>query len=124
MNTFARRVFLVAGIYGLIVLLPLYFMRPAALARPEDYFGFIGTAVAWQLCFLVISHDPPRLRPIMLPAIVEKLVFSFPVLILVSQHRMAPTAAIFAAIDLLLGALFYISWRYTTGESPQLKSAI
>ncbi|MBA2685485.1 MAG: hypothetical protein H0U66_13445 [Gemmatimonadaceae bacterium] len=124
MNTFARRVFLVAGIYGLIVLLPLYFMRPAALARPEDYFGFIGTAVAWQLCFLVISRDPPRLRPIMLPAIVEKLVFSFPVLILVSQHRMAPTAAVFAAIDLLLGALFYISWRHTTGELPPLKSAI
>ncbi len=117
MNMFARRVFLVAGIYGLIVLLPLYFVRPPALARPEDYFGFIGTAVAWQLCFLLISRDPLRLRPIMLPAIVEKLVFSIPVLILVSQHRMVPTAAIFAVIDLMLGALFLISWRRTAGEA-------
>ncbi len=88
MNTFARRVFLVAGIYGLIVLLPLYFMRPAALARPEDYLGFIGTAVAWQLCFLVISRNPQRHRPLMLPAIVEKLVFSVPVTLVRDQMRM------------------------------------
>lgn len=117
MNTFARRVFFVAGIYGLIVLLPLYFILPAALARPEDYFGFVGTAIAWQLCFLVISRDPRRLRPIMLPAIVEKLVFSIPVLILVGRHQMAPRAVVFAVIDLLLGALFFISWKRTAGET-------
>jgi len=56
---FAKVVFLVAGIYGLIVLLPLYFMEaqtgrdyPPPITHPEYYYGFIGVAVAWQLVFL------------------------------------------------------------------------
>ncbi len=113
MNTFAKRVFSVAGIYGLIVLLPTYFIRPAALARPEDYFGFVGTAIAWQLCFLVIAKDPVRFRPIMVPAILEKLAFSVPAIVLYLQHRVSPVAMGFAVLDLVLGALFVASYRAT-----------
>ena len=69
MNTFARRVFQVAGIYGLIVMLPQYFLEqrigrdaPPAITHPEYFYGFIGVVVAWQLCFLAIARDPVRLR--------------------------------------------------------------
>lgn len=58
---FARIVFLVAGIYGLIVLLPLYFLEaqtgrdyPPPITHPEYYYGFVGVGVAWLLAFLVI----------------------------------------------------------------------
>ena len=63
--TFARRVFLIAGIYGLIVLLPQYVLEekngrdfPPAITHPEYYYGFIGVGVAWQIAFLVIASDP------------------------------------------------------------------
>ena len=79
---FAKVVFLVAGIYGLIVLLPLYFMEeqtgrdyPPPITHPEYYYGFTGVAVAWQLAFLVMSREPVRYRPLMIPAIVEKASF-------------------------------------------------
>src|SRR5687768_7041494 len=60
--TFARRVFLGAAIYGLIVLLPQYFLEektgrdfPPPITHVEYYYGFIGVAVAWQIVFLIIS---------------------------------------------------------------------
>ena len=50
---FARWVFLVAGIYGLIVITPFYFMEgvlggvtPPALTHPAFFYGFVGTALA------------------------------------------------------------------------------
>lgn len=51
--TFARRVFLIAGSYGLVVLLPQYFLEsrtgrelPPPITHPEYYYGFLGVAVA------------------------------------------------------------------------------
>jgi hypothetical protein len=79
--TFAKRVYLGAGIYGLIFLLPLYFLEartgrdyPPPITHPEYYYGFIGVAVAWQLVFLVMSRDPIRYRALMIPSMVEKVV--------------------------------------------------
>ena len=124
MHTFARRVFLVAGIYGLIVMLPQYFLEqrigrdsPPAITHPEYFYGFIGVVVAWQLCFLAIARDPVRLRPVMPAAIVEKLVFAVPSAVLYAQGRLAATVLPFAAIDLVLGTLFYISYRRTAPAS-------
>ncbi len=86
MDRFARRVFAIAGIYGLIVLVPQYFTEsriardfPLALTHPEYFYGFLGVAIAWQLGFLVIAKDPIRFRPLMVPAMLEKLGFSVPV---------------------------------------------
>ena len=64
---FARRVFGVAGIYGLLVLLPQYFTEaktgadfPPPITHPEYYYGFVGVAVAWQVLFLILARDPHR----------------------------------------------------------------
>ena len=68
----ARWIFRIAAIYGLIALTPLYFLEakvaaPAPLlAHPEHFYGFIGTALAAQVMFLVIASDPVRYRPLML----------------------------------------------------------
>lgn len=120
---FARIVFLVAGIYGLIVLLPLYFMEeqtgrdyPPPITHPEYYYGFIGVAVAWQLVFLVMSRDPGRYRPLMIPSIVEKVSFGIPVAILYLQQRASSFIFGAAMADTFLGVLFLVAFLKTGGR--------
>ena len=117
---FAKVVFLIAGVYGLIVLLPLYFMEaqtgrdnPPPITHPEYYYGFVGIGVAWQLAFLVISRDPVRYRLLMLPSIVEKASFGIAVAILYLQHRVSSFIVGTAMIDSLLGVLFIAAFLKT-----------
>jgi hypothetical protein len=117
MDRFARRAYLFAGIYGLVVMLPQYFMEerigrdtPPPITHPEHFYGFIGVVIAWQLAFLVIARDPARFRALMPVTMLEKLVFAVPVLILYAQGRVAASVLPFAAIDLVLGALFFLSY--------------
>lgn len=117
---FAKIVFWVAGIWGLLVLTPLYFMfnligekDPPAITHPGFFYGFVGIALVWQLAFIIIACDPVRFRPLMIPAILEKLVYSVPVIILVLQERTRPNDLLFSAIDLALGALFLVAYRRT-----------
>src|SRR5688572_30085685 len=119
---FARRVFLIAGIYGLIVLLPQYFLEnktgrdfPPPITHPEYYYGCIGVAVAWQLVFFAIARDPARYRPIMIPAIVEKASFGFPAVALFLLGRLNAQMLAAGVLDLVLGVLFVVSYIRTRG---------
>lgn len=112
-TTFARRLFFWASVYGLIVLLPQYFMEdtiardfPPAITHPEHFYGFIGTAVAWQAAFLIIARDVVRYRLLMLPAAAEKILFAAAVVVLYFQGRVAAIAVGFAAFDLFLACMF------------------
>jgi hypothetical protein len=65
----AKRTFFWSGIYGIVALVPLYFMEeqlgqlsPPASNRPEQYYGFVVVALAWQFAFLLISRDVRRFR--------------------------------------------------------------
>ena len=114
---FARWTFLIAGIYGLLALVPMYFMEeqigidtPPAITHPEYFYGFIGVAVAFQLVFLTISTDPVKYRPLMLAAIVEKLSFAIAACVLLMQGRVAGMIILGAGIDLVLGVLFFLAW--------------
>jgi hypothetical protein len=111
---------MIAGIYGIVVLLPQYLVEtglgpalPAPLQRPEHFYGFIGVALAWQVVFLIIARDVRRYRLLMLPAILEKLVFGVPVLLLYASGRTGADVLIFGIIDLVLGALFVLAFRST-----------
>ena len=117
---FARVVFLVAGIYGLIVLVPQFFLErrigtdtPPPITHPEFFYGFICVAVAWQVLFLILSRDPIRYRPMMVPAMLEKIGFPVAVLVLYLQGRVAPTIFIPAGLDLVLLILFIAAYRKT-----------
>ena len=131
MNTsqiFARRVFFWAGIYGLLVLLPQYFqdvkvgrLITVPLEYPEQFYGFVGCALAWQLGFLVIARDVQRYRLLMLPAVVEKLAFSLPVFVLYAMDRVPGQTLAAAGIDFVLGLLFiaaYLRSRPEHGNWP------
>ena len=126
--TFARRVFLIAGIYGLIVLLPQYFLEaktgvdyPPAITHPEYYYGFIGVAVAWQLVFFLISRDPIRYRPIMLAAIVEKASFGLPAIPLYAMGRLHAEMLLAGLLDLSLGVLFVMAYARTAAAAGTFK---
>ena len=55
-DRFARWVFLVAGVYGVLVVLPQYSLEariardfPPPITHPEYFYGFIGVALAWRV---------------------------------------------------------------------------
>jgi hypothetical protein len=117
---FARIVFLIAGIYGLVVMLPQYFLEdrigrdtPPPITHPEFYYGFIGVTIAWQFLFLTISNDPLRYRAMMIPAVLEKAVFVAPIIILFLQGRITRITLAPAGLDLVLGILFVIAFLKT-----------
>ena len=117
---FAKVVFWIAGIWGLLVITPLYFMfdligtkDPPAITHPGFYYGFVGVALAWQIVFLVIARDPVRLRPMMIPSVLEKFTYGIAVMALVMQGRMHRSDLVFAATDSILGLLFVIAYLGT-----------
>ena len=117
---FAKIVFRVAGIWGLMILTPLYFMAdtigrkdPPAVTHVEYYFGFLSVTLAWQLAFLIIAQDPIRFRPIMLAAIGEKVFYLVSIFLLVSLGLVSKTACVVTLPDLILAALFTISYVKT-----------
>ena len=117
---FARWVFWIAGLYGLLVLTPLYFLEkkvgqdyPPPIAHPEYYYGFTGVALAWQVAFLVIGSNPIRLRPMMLPAVLEKASFAVAALLLFQNGRVPGLTLGFAFLDPIWGVLFVLAWLST-----------
>jgi len=122
---FARIVFWIAAIWGFLIITPLYFMfsligekDPPPITHPAFFYGFVGVALAWQIAFIFIARDPIRFRPMMIPAILEKLVYSIPVIVLVLQKRMNPADLMFSATDLILGALFLAAYLRTPRSAP------
>jgi hypothetical protein len=117
---FAKVVFWVAGIWGLVVIAPMYFLfdligekDPPAITHPGFYYGFVGLAWAWQFAFIVIGGDPVRYRGMMIPSIVEKFSYVIAVVVLVMQGRTNPRDLVFAATDTLLGILFVAAFLKT-----------
>ena len=116
----ARWIFGIAGVYGILVIAPLYFMEarighddPPAITHPEYFYGFVGITLAWQIVFLMIAREPARYRPIMLAAVLEKLAWGVAAIVLFRQQRVSGMTLGFGGIDLLLGALFVVAFFLT-----------
>lgn len=114
----AKWTFMVAGIYGLLVLVPQYFLEektgrdyPPAISHPEFYYGFIGVAVAWQIAFLIISRDPQRHRPIIIASVIEKYSYGIAVVTLYTLDRVGAMILSTAIVDIFLGTMFLIAYR-------------
>jgi hypothetical protein len=127
----ARAVFIVAGIWGIAVLGPLYALVDVSGRRyappaeyPHFFYGFIGVALAWQIAFLLIGSNPSRFRPLMIPAVIEKLGFVVTTLVLYRRQRIPWQDAQAAIPDLLLCVLFVAAFVTTgrTSTDVRLKS--
>src|SRR5579859_240183 len=121
---FAKYLFYVAGIWGILVLTPLFFIfdqvgvkDPPPVTHPLFYYGFAGLGVAWQFVFLVIGSNPVRFRPLMLVSILEKLGYFVPALILFLQRRIHPTDLLISCGDILLAVLFLIAYFKTPSSN-------
>jgi hypothetical protein len=119
---FAKWVFFLAGVLGVLMILPLYledrFFQdfPPAINRPEFYYGFVGVTLAWQFMFLVIGSDPVRYRLAMLPAMLEKASFALAVPVLFSLGRVTAIWIGFASMDATWLVLFVVAYLRTPKE--------
>jgi len=117
---FARIVFFVAGIYGFLVLTPIYFMEsaigrqtPPTITHPEYFYGFLGVGLAWQVLFLVLSSDPVRYRAMILPSVLEKVSYGVTLIVLFSQHRIPLSALAVGSGDWIFAFLFLAAYFAT-----------
>jgi len=118
---FAKIVFTVAGIWGIVVTLPLYFLydfigrrSPPAINHPEFYYGFAGVTLTWQVVFLLIARDPARYRVMIIPSVLEKFSYVLANLVLFANQRMSASQAIPSTTDLVLALLFIAAFLKTT----------
>lgn len=125
---FARWVFIIAGIYGVVTVAPLYFMEqtisrqdPPQITHPMFFYGFVGVTLSWQLLFFAIARQPVRLRPVIPFAVLEKLSFGIGAMVLYHQGRLDQGDLYFGSIDLALAIVFFLAWR---GLAASASSAI
>jgi hypothetical protein len=121
---FAKIIFYIAFVWGIVILTPLYFMfdmigrqDPPPITHPGFFYGFVGIGLAWQIAFLFIARDPVRLRPMMIPSILEKFSFVAAMVVLYAQHRVHPSDLFLVGIDGLLGVLFLLAFLRTPARS-------
>ena len=121
---FAKIVFWVASIWGVLVLTPLFFMfdvigrtDPPTITHPGFYYGFACVALVFQFVFMVIATDPMRFRPMMIVAVLEKVTYASAVITLYIQQRMHASDLVFVATDLLLGLLFVAAYFKTPSQA-------
>lgn len=119
-NKFAKWTFRIAGIYGILVLLPMYWSlqqfgieNPPEITHPEFFYGFVSVALSWQVAFLIISTDTFNYRLLMIPSMLEKFIFVFIVAYLYSTEGMNTPIILGATLDCILGICFAISFIKT-----------
>jgi hypothetical protein len=120
---FAKIVFWIAGIWGVLVLTPLYFIfdmigrnDPPPITHPAFYYGFVSVGLAFQVVFLVIARDPVRFRPMMIPSVLEKFGYGATLLVLFLQNRLHPQDLALGCVDLLFG-VFFLAAFFKLGKS-------
>ncbi len=124
---FAKFIFYIAFVWGVIILTPLYFMfdrigrqDPPPITHPGFYYGFVGVGLAWQIAFLIIARDPVRLRPMMIPSVLEKFSFVAAMIVLFTQGRVHASDLFLVGIDGLLGLLFIVAFVQTPALARDL----
>jgi hypothetical protein len=130
MMRFARAVFLIAGIYGVLILTPIYFLEgkigretPPAITHPEYFYGFLGAGLSWQILFLVLSREPLRYRAMILPSVLEKVSYGIALVFLFARHRLPLSVLTIGSVDWIFAALFiaaYVSTQpdHTVAANP------
>src|SRR5580704_6062830 len=130
---FAKTVFLVAGIYGLLILGPIYFLEgkigretPPAITHPEYFYGFLGAGLSWQILFLVLSREPLRYRAMILPSVLEKVSYGIALIFLFAQHRLPLSVLAIRSVDWIFAALFIASYvaTYPAHTAAAIRSSV
>lgn len=123
---FARLLFLIAGIYGVLVVTPLYFIfdligrnDPPAITHPAFFYGFAGVALSWQVAFFILATDPASYRAMIIPSSLEKFGYGGAVVVLFLQRRIQASDLSFGIADLIFGCLFLLAYYKLRQRDPQ-----
>lgn len=122
---FARWVFIIAGIYGIIVITPMFWAEsqmgidyPPAITHPEYYYGFGFVTLSCQILFLLIAVNPIKYRLIIIAAVLEKIPAGIALIFLFTQHRVSSLMLSGGIIDVILGLLFIVAF-FKAKEKPK-----
>lgn len=114
---FTRIVYGSAAAYGFISLLPLYFLlekvgreAPPPITHPEFYYGFVGVTFLWQLVFVIIAKNPVEYRSLIPITILEKFVYTVPVVLLYFAGRVHVSIMQSSLVDPVFGILFIAAY--------------
>ena len=124
---FARWVFLAAGIFGLVLLIPLVYsilvsrqpILPGGSSVGLFFYVSVFQYVCWQILYLFLAKDPLRYRPIMIPAFLAIAVTPFyPIWLYVYGFRLwIPITGINIAFALLFVLAFWLTGRETKSSA-------
>jgi hypothetical protein len=116
---FAKWVFILAAVWGVLTVPPLYFAEPMMEARygplfyPEWWYGMLTIILVFQLLYFLIGRDPVRLRPVMPVAILGKLGFASTLWTLYALGRTPLQVTLSGSPDLIWVVFFLIAYRRT-----------
>jgi hypothetical protein len=120
----ARWIFLVAGISGILLIVPPFFLEgragedyPPPITHAEYYYGFLGVTLAWQFVYLLIGSDPIRYRPAMLTGVLAKGSYVVTIVALYLAGRVPAILLGFVSFDATWTVLFVVAYLRT----PQWK---
>jgi hypothetical protein len=112
--SFARGVFRIAGLYGIIILSPMLLlerqMAPGAI-HPVFFYAWVSTGLAWQILFIVLSMNPVRYRPMILVCVLQKMTAVIAIPWLYGMRRVGGMWLGAAASDLVFAVLFLSAYR-------------
>jgi hypothetical protein len=130
---FRNNAFWWGGVYG-VGLAVIFFLfekviaakMPPAITHPEFYYGFAGALLVWHLLYIYVANHMERCRPVMIFAVLEKISFAVPVLVLYGIGRVTSLGLVIGAIgDLIWAALFFMAYVKLGSEAkvPTVRSA-
>jgi len=117
---FAKILFGIAGVWGILVLAPLFFLVDLTgkkyappLSYPHFFYGFFALALVFQFVFFTIASDPSRFRPFMILSVLEKASFVSVCAVLYSRGQITLGDASVCFPDFVLGTLFISAYFAT-----------
>ncbi|MBL8769901.1 MAG: hypothetical protein JNK30_00845 [Phenylobacterium sp.] len=117
--TFAKWVFTIGGVWGVLIIAPLFVLEgvlagaSGPFSHPDTYYGFAASTLMWQFGYLVIGRDPARYRPFMLLGAGGKVIYFAACWALHLTGRIPIAVPLVASPDILLAALFVVAWFRT-----------
>lgn len=123
---FARTTYLVAGVFGLLLMIPIAYAAifdasdtmPGLMPAGLTFYGAILQFAACQVLLLILASNPLRFRPMMIPAFLAEVVAPLNTAWLYF-YGVQPWSAV-TVVFLLLAILFLVAYFRTRPQPPPI----